>query len=145
MSGTVLHRLHQLLPGDQGVDTEKPPGHDGQWHRVDYRVLSGLSTPVRPVSGQRTVVVHERSIMTDSMNSADDVPAPDTAIVGRPDLQPDTQGDLPLEADLGEDGQGDLDGEGLHSGDAPDDLRSEGPSGPVDEEQGQGESGGDAA
>lgn len=30
--------------------------------------------------------------MTDSMNAADDVPDPDAAIAGRPDLQPDTQG-----------------------------------------------------
>lgn len=83
--------------------------------------------------------------MTDSTNSAGDMPEPDATIVGRPDLQPDTQGDLPLEADLGEDGQGDLDGEGRHSGDAPDDLRSDGPSGPVEEDHGPRESGGDAA
>lgn len=74
--------------------------------------------------------------MTDSMNSAEDVPQPDSAVVGRPDLQPDTQDDPPLEAELGEDGQGDLDGEGLHSGDAPEDLRTDAPSGPVEERSG---------
>lgn len=70
---------------------------------------------------------------TDSMDAADDVPASDAAIVGRPDLQPDTQGVLPLDAELGDDGQGDLDGEGRHSGDGPDDLRSSATSGPVDD------------
>lgn len=41
-------------------------------------------------------------------------------------LQPETQGDEPLEAELGEDGQGDLapeDEGSQHSGDAPTDLR----------------------
>lgn len=71
--------------------------------------------------------------MTDSMNSAEDVPQPDAAVIGRPDLQPDTQDDVPLTAELGEDGQGDLDKEGLHSGDAPDDLRTDAPSGAVEE------------
>jgi hypothetical protein len=74
------------------------------------------------------VVTEERSIMTDSMNAADDMPDPDAAIAGRPDLQPDTQGDLPLDAELGEDGQGDLDDEGVHSGDGPDDLRTSAPT-----------------
>lgn len=41
-------------------------------------------------------------------------------------LQPETQGDEPIEAELGEEGQGDLapedEGNG-HSGDAPTDLR----------------------
>ncbi|MGB3374556.1 MAG: hypothetical protein WBA87_05395 [Microbacterium sp.] len=72
--------------------------------------------------------------MTDSMDSAGDMPEPDAAVVGRPDLQPDTQGDLPLESDLGEDGQGDLDGEERHSGNAPGDLRSDAASGPVGEQ-----------
>lgn len=53
--------------------------------------------------------------------------------VGEPDqtfptdtAQPETQGDVPLEAELGDDGQGDLapEDEGpQHSGDAPSDLR----------------------
>ncbi|MEJ6553781.1 hypothetical protein PQI51_01925 [Microbacterium esteraromaticum] len=62
-----------------------------------------------------------------------DVPAADAAVAGRPDLQPDSQGDDPLEAELGDDGQGDLaEGDGRqHSGDAPDDLRTEAPSGDV--------------
>jgi len=89
------------------------------------------------------VFIHERSIMTDSMNAADDVPGPDAAIAGRPDLQPDTQGDPPLEAELGEDGQGDLDGEDGHSGDGPEDLRSSAPAGPVEDRRG-GEPDGDA-
>ncbi|MBT2484111.1 MULTISPECIES: hypothetical protein [unclassified Microbacterium] len=41
-------------------------------------------------------------------------------------LQPETQGDEPLEAELGEDGEGDLAPEDQgtgHSGDAPTDLR----------------------
>jgi|GEM_PF-2855762 len=83
--------------------------------------------------------------MTDSMNTDGDMPEPDAAIVGRPDLQPDTQGDPPLDADLGDDGQGDLDGEGRHSGDAPDDLRSQAPSGPVEEDADRHGKGGDPA
>ncbi|MDQ0615434.1 hypothetical protein QF046_003075 [Microbacterium sp. W4I4] len=75
--------------------------------------------------------------MTDSMDAAGDTPEPDAAVVGRPDLQPDSQGDAPLDAELGEDGQGDLaEGDGAqHSGDAPDDLRSDGASGPVLEDE----------
>lgn len=71
------------------------------------------------------------------LRTSDDVPAADAAIVGRPDLQPDSQGDVPLAAELGEDGQGDLaeGDEHLHSGDAPDDLRVSGPSGEVHEER----------
>ncbi|MFC7788821.1 hypothetical protein ACU045_07530 [Microbacterium sp. MAHUQ-60] len=80
--------------------------------------------------------------MTDTSNSAEDVPQPDAAIVGRPDLQPDTQDDVPLTAELGEDGQGDLDAEGLHSGDAPDDLRTDAPSGPVEERSDDDQRGG---
>ncbi|MEV7632210.1 hypothetical protein AB0N64_07370 [Microbacterium sp. NPDC089318] len=67
----------------------------------------------------------------------DEIPAADANIAGRPDLQPDSQGDVPLDAELGEDGQGDLaeGDEQQHSGDAPDDLRTAGPSGEVHEEQ----------
>ncbi|MEE2815656.1 hypothetical protein [Microbacterium sp. nov. GSS16] len=76
---------------------------------------------------------------SDSLNPEDDstteVPAADAAVAGRPDLQPDSQGDDPLDAELGEDGQGDLaeGDEQLHSGDAPTDLRTEAPSGDVHE------------
>lgn len=66
----------------------------------------------------------------------EDMPDQDSAIVGRPGLQPDTQDDVPLEAELGEDGQGDLaegDSGRQHSGDAPEDLRTEAPSGDVHE------------
>ena len=76
---------------------------------------------------------------SDSLNSEDDstteVPAADAAVAGRPDLQPDSQGDDPLDAELGEDGQGDLaeGDEQLHSGDAPTGLRTEAPSGDVHE------------
>lgn len=73
--------------------------------------------------------------MTDARNADDDIPLADTAAVRRPDVQPDTQGEPLLEAELGEQGQGDL-GEGddhPHSGDAPEDLRSEGPVGAVHE------------
>jgi len=75
--------------------------------------------------------------MSDPRDAAGDTPEPDADIVGRPDLQPDTQGDLPVDAELGEDGQGDLaeGDEGAHTGDAPDDLRSEAASGPVHEEE----------
>lgn len=65
----------------------------------------------------------------------DEIPTEDASIAGRPDLQPDSQGDEPLDAELGEDGQGDL-AEGdvqQHSGDAPDDLRTAGSSGAVRE------------
>ncbi|MFD5226409.1 hypothetical protein ACFWHT_12375 [Microbacterium sp. NPDC058342] len=73
--------------------------------------------------------------MSESMDAAGNTPEMDAAIAGRPDLQPDTQGDVPLDAELGEDGQGDLaeGDERQHSGDAPDDLRTEAPSGPVEE------------
>lgn len=74
--------------------------------------------------------------MSDPRNAAGDTPEPDSLITGRPDLQPDTQEDVPLDAALGEDGQGDLgegDGREQHSGDAPDDLRTDAPSGPVQE------------
>ena len=68
----------------------------------------------------------------------EDVPQQDAAVTGRPDLEPDTQEDVPLDAEIGDAGQGDL-GEGddrrQHSGDAPDDLRTEAPSGEVREEQ----------
>ncbi|WP_309128358.1 hypothetical protein [Microbacterium sp.] len=70
-------------------------------------------------------------------DDAEDMPKQDSAIVGRPDLQPDTQDDVPLEAELGDDGQGDL-AEGdarQHSGDAPEDLRTEAPSGEVHEDR----------
>ncbi|MFD5213275.1 hypothetical protein [Microbacterium sp. NPDC058345] len=79
--------------------------------------------------------------MSDASGAPDydeDVPEQDSAIAGRPDLQPDTQEDVPLDAELGEDGQGDLaegDGRTQHSGDAPDDLRTEAPSGDVHEER----------
>ncbi|MEI3842787.1 MULTISPECIES: hypothetical protein [Microbacterium] len=68
--------------------------------------------------------------------SREDVPAEDATIAERPGLQPETQGDEPLDADLGEEGQGDVGHEedARHSGDAPDDLRTAGPSGPVVEE-----------
>lgn len=71
-----------------------------------------------------------------SPDGDEDVPEEDAAIVGRPDLQPDTQEDVPLDAELGEDGQGDLaegDARQQHSGDAPGDLRTEAPSGEVQE------------
>lgn len=80
--------------------------------------------------------------MTDPRNAAGDTPQPDAAVVGRPDLQPDTQEDVPLDAEFGEDGQGDLaegDGRQQHSGDAPDDLRTAGPSGPVQERHAEGQ------
>ncbi|GAA2885765.1 hypothetical protein [Microbacterium esteraromaticum] len=69
----------------------------------------------------------------------DEVPAADAAVAGRPDLQPDSQGDAPLDAELGEDGQGDLaEGDGSqHSGDAPGDLRTQAPSGEVHEQSAQ--------
>ncbi|WP_313356650.1 hypothetical protein [Microbacterium sp.] len=78
---------------------------------------------------------------SDSMNHDDastaEVPPADAAVVGRPDLQPDSQGDEPLDAELGDDGQGDLaeGDEQLHSGDAPTDLRTEAPSGEVHEKR----------
>lgn len=80
---------------------------------------------------------------SDSLNPEDDatteVPAADAAVAGRPDLQPDSQGDDPLDAELGEDGQGDLaeGDEQLHSGDAPTDLRTEAPSGDVHKDTAQ--------
>ena len=70
----------------------------------------------------------------------EEVPAADSAIAGRPDLQPDSQGDEPLDAELGDAGQGDL-AEGdvaTHSGDAPQDLRTDAPSGDVNERTAQG-------
>lgn len=73
--------------------------------------------------------------MTDASSADDDIPQADTAATQRPDVQPDTQGVPPLEAELGEQGQGDL-AEGddrPHSGDAPDDLRAEAPAGAVHE------------
>ena len=59
----------------------------------------------------------------------DDIPAEDTAATRLPGLQPESQGDEPLETEIGDDGQGDL-GEGdlqQHSGDGPDDLRTSAP------------------
>lgn len=72
-------------------------------------------------------------------DSTTEVPATDAAVAGRPDLQPDSQGEVPLDAELGEDGQGDLaeGDEQLHSGDAPTDLRTEAPSGEVHEKSAQ--------
>lgn len=74
---------------------------------------------------------------SDPQNRSEEIPAEDAAVVGRPDLEPDTQGDVPLDAELGEDGQGDLapGDEEQHSGDAPDDLRTSAPSGEVHTEQ----------
>ncbi|MGX1792748.1 hypothetical protein ACWIDW_07355 [Microbacterium sp. NPDC055312] len=74
--------------------------------------------------------------MTPDDRETTEVPPADAAVVGRPDLQPDSQGDEPLDAELGEDGQGDLaeNDEQLHSGHAPTDLRTEAPSGEVHEE-----------
>lgn len=66
----------------------------------------------------------------------DDIPAEDTAATRDPELQPETQGDEPLDAELGDDGQGDL-GEGdlaQHSGDRPDDLRTNAPATGEDDE-----------
>lgn len=72
-------------------------------------------------------------------DSTTEIPTADAAVTGRPELQPDTQGDEPLDAELGDDGQGDLaeGDEQLHSGDAPTDLRTEAPSGEVHEETGR--------
>ncbi len=68
--------------------------------------------------------------MSDSQPLPDgEVPEVDATVVGKDGLQPETQGDEPLDAELGDEGQGDL-GEGdgrQHSGDAPDDLRTEPP------------------
>jgi len=58
-----------------------------------------------------------------------DIPAEDTAATRKPSLQPETQGDEPIDTEIGHDGQGDL-GEGdlqQHSGDGPDDLRTSAP------------------
>jgi len=55
-----------------------------------------------------------------------EVPAEDTAATRKPSLQPETQGDEPIDTEISYDGQGDL-GEGdmqQHSGDGPDDLRT---------------------
>jgi len=78
--------------------------------------------------------------MSDATGSPDydeDVPQQDATVIGRPDLEPDTQEDVPLDAEIGDDGQGDLgegDGRRQHSGDGPDDLRTDAPSGEVHEE-----------
>lgn len=65
----------------------------------------------------------------------DEVPAEDAVVAERPDLQPDSQDGVPLEAELGQDGEGDLaEGDlGQHTGAAPTDLRTDGPSGEVRE------------
>ena len=72
--------------------------------------------------------------MTDASTSIpdpdDDIPTEDTAATRLPGLQPETQGDEPIETEIGDEGQGDL-GEGdlqQHSGDAPDDLRTSAPA-----------------
>lgn len=70
-------------------------------------------------------------------NGEGEMPEVDATVVGRDALQPETQGDEPVDAELGEDGQGDMaEGDGpQHSGDAPDDLRTEPPREmPVSEE-----------
>lgn len=75
--------------------------------------------------------------MSDPMNesaAADEIPEDDIAATRLPGLQPETQGDEPLETEIGDEGQGDL-GEGdvhPHSGEGPTDLRTSAP--PLDAE-----------
>lgn len=64
----------------------------------------------------------------------DDIPEEDTAATRLPRLQPETQGDEPLETEIGEEGQGDIDESDVHphSGDGPNDLRTSAPPADAD-------------
>jgi len=65
--------------------------------------------------------------MTDSSRGTEDVPAEDLA-ASFDEIQPETQGGSPLDAELGEDGQGDIlaeDEPTASDEDPPEDLRVE--------------------